>query len=683
MIEPATDTRRPPITPQLALRVAVLGGLAFVLFAVVFFRLWYLQVLSGDQYLQQARDNRVREVRVQAPRGAIVDDAGRTIVANRTATVVALDPEKLPTSERSAAAHWGQLAGRRALRPKGKRGPAVPIPPPTTPQLARLFDRMARTLAMSPRTIQERVVRSLALVPYANVTVKVDVDDPTRNYLSERSELFPGVSVESRYLRKYPQGSLAAQLVGTTGEIDPRELKQKRFKGVPQGTVVGKGGIERSYDQYLRGTDGSTKITIDALGRPKGARAGRDIVPGRQVRTSLNLGLQQTGQKYLAEAIGQTPGFAGAFVAMDPRNGKVLALGSAPTFDPAVLSRPISPATFDKLYGTTNGGQGGAPVFNRAISGAYPTGSIFKPITALAGLATGAITPNTVVDDTGCITIGRNKEKRCNAKSEVLGPVNLRSAISKSSDVYFYKLGLKLNYEPGQPLQKWARRLGLDHTTGIDVPGEFGGLVPDRAWRNRINQAEAACRKKKHHPCGIADGTNRPWSEGDEVNLATGQGDLQATPLQMATAYAALENGGSVVRPHLGVAVEDANGRQLQRIESGTPRKVAFDPANLDAVRQGLHDVTINGTAAPVFKGWPQNRYPVFGKTGTAVRNNQPNDQAWFAAYVPDPKRPIVVVATVENGGFGAVAAAPVVKTMLSKWFNLPIKYTPGTSATL
>jgi penicillin-binding protein 2 len=683
MIEPATDTRRPPITPQLALRVAVLGGIAFVLFAVVFFRLWYLQVLSGDQYLQQARDNRVREVRVAAPRGAIVDSSGRTLVANRTATVVALDPEKLPSTERSAAARWGQLAGRRALRPKGKRGLPVPIPPPTTPELSALFDRLGRTLGMSPRTIQQRVVRSLALVPYANITVKVDVDDPTRNYLSERSELFPGVSVESRYLRKYPQGSLAAQLVGTTGEIDPTELKQKRFKGVPQGTIIGKGGIERAYDPYLRGTDGSTKITIDALGRPKGARSGREVVPGRQLQTSLNLGLQQTGQKYLAQAIAQTPGFAGAFVAMDPRNGKVLALGSAPTFDPAVLSRPISQATYDKLYGTTKGGQGGAPVFNRAIGGAYPTGSIFKPITALAGLSTGLIRPGDVVDDTGCITIGREKREVCNAKKEALGPVNLRTAISKSSDVYFYKLGLRLNPLPGQPLQKWARRLGLGHTTGIEVPGEFGGLVPDRAWRDSINRAEARCRAKKHHPCGIADGTNRPWTEGDEVNLATGQGDLQATPLQMATVYAALENGGSVVRPHLGVAVEDANGRLLQRIEPGASRKIAFDPANLQAVRDGLHEVTTNGTAAPVFKGWPQNRYPVYGKTGTAVRNNQPNDQAWFAAYVPDPKRPIVVVATVENGGFGAVAAAPVVKTILSKWFNLPIKYTPGTSATL
>src|SRR5689334_24701835 len=189
MIDPVPiDERRPPITPQLALRVAVLGGIAFVLFAVIFFRLWYLQVVSGDQYLQQARDNRVRQVSVQAPRGNIVDADGRPLVENRTATVVTLDPEKLPTAERSDAARWGQLAGRRALRPKGKQGPPVAIPAPPTPELDRLINRLARTLGMSPRPIPQRIIRSLALVPYANVTVKVDVDDPTRNYLAERSE---------------------------------------------------------------------------------------------------------------------------------------------------------------------------------------------------------------------------------------------------------------------------------------------------------------------------------------------------------------------------------------------------------------------------------------------------------------------------------------------------------------
>ena len=275
MIDPVPiDERRPPITPQLALRVAVLGGIAFVLFAIIFFRLWYLEVLSGDQYLQQARDNRVRELRVQAPRGDIVDRNGHMLVENRAATVVQLDPESLPTAERNAAATWGQKVTARSRRPKGQKGPLVPLPPPATPHLEARFKSLARVLNMSPKTIQERVVQSLASLPYANVTVKVDVDIPRRNYLVEHPEGFPGIDVERKFLRRYPQHSLAAQLVGSIGEIDDHELKLPRFKGVTQGTVVGQGGLERAYDQYLRGVDGSTKITIDALGRPKSVTAG-------------------------------------------------------------------------------------------------------------------------------------------------------------------------------------------------------------------------------------------------------------------------------------------------------------------------------------------------------------------------------------------------------------------------
>ncbi|MEA2250105.1 MAG: penicillin-binding protein 2 [Solirubrobacteraceae bacterium] len=679
MIDPVSSPERlPPITPQLALRVAVMGGIAFVLFAIIFFRLWYLQVLSGDQYLQQARDNRVRQLRVQAPRGDIVDRNGNVLVENRVATVVTLDPERLPVAERNAAATWGQQMTARGKRPKGQRGPTVPIPAPATADLAARFERLGRVVGMSPGTIQERVVHSLALIPYASITIKVDVDIPVRNYLAERADEFPGVDVQRRYLRRYPEGSLAAQLVGTTGEIDSTELRQKRFKGVPQGTIIGKDGIERAYDQYLRGVDGSTKITVDALGRPKQVTEGRNPVSGRQLETSLDLGLQRTGQKYLAQAIGQGTGTAGAFVALDPRDGKVLALGSNPTFDPSVLSRPISQAQFDRLFGD----KFGAPHFNRAIGGAYPTGSIFKPITALAGLASGVITPSTPIQDTGCIKVGAAHQSYCNAKHEALGTVTMQSAISKSSDVYFYTVGERLNALAGQPLQRWARQLGLDHTTGIDVPGEFGGNVPDAAWRDSVNRAEAVCRARKHRPCGLADGTNRPWTVGDEVNLAVGQGDLQATPLQMAVAYAAIENGGRVVRPHLGVAIQDSGGRLLQRIEPGASRQVKLDPIALQTIQAGLHEATLSGTSADVFRGWPQSQYPVFGKTGTAERGVGHRDQSWYVCYVPDPVRPIVLAVTVENGGFGAEAAAPVARTILSKWFNVPIKFIAGKSQT-
>ena len=679
MIDPVPiDERRPPITPQLALRVAVLGGIAFVLFAIVFFRLGYLQVLSGDQYLQQARDNRVRELRVQAPRGDIVDRNGHVLVENRAATVVQLDPESLPTAERDAAATWGQQVTARTRRPKGRKGPLVPIPAPATPHLDARFKSLARVLNMSPKTIQERVVQSLATLPYANVTVKVDVDVPRRNYLVEHPEGFPGINVERKFLRRYPEHSLAAQLVGSIGEIDDSELKLKRFKGVTQGTVVGQGGLERAYDQYLRGVDGSTKITIDALGRPKSSAPGHDPVSGRSVRTTLDIGLQQTGEKYLDQTITQGPGTAGGFVALDPRDGSVLALGSYPTVNPSILSKPFSQATADRLFGDS----GGAPLFNRAIGGSYPTGSTFKPITALAAMGTGVVQPSDVIDDNGCIKIGTAGQEACNAGKEALGPVNMTSALSKSSDVYFYTMGQRLNALAGQPLQKWARRMGLGHRTGIDTPGEFGGTVPDRAWRDRLNAEEAACRKKKHHPCGIADGTDRPWTEGDEVNLAVGQGDLQATPLQMAVAYSVLANGNHRVRPHLGAAVEDSGGRLLQRIEPGAAQHVTIDPAVRQVILDGLHDGTVHGTSADVWKGWDQSRYPVFGKTGTAQRLNRPNDQSWYVCFVNDPQHPIVVAVTIEDGGFGADAAAPVARTIVSKWFHQPIKYIAGKSKT-
>ena len=679
MIDPVSaDERRPPITPQLALRIAVLGGIALVLFAIIFFRLWYLQVLSGDQYLQQARDNRVRELRVQAPRGDVLDRDGNALVENRAATVVQLDPESLPSAERDAAATWGQKMTARSKRPKGHRGDLIPIPPPATPHLEQRFKSLARVLGMSPKTIQERVVESLAKLPYANVTVKVDVDVPKRNFLVEQPEAFPGVSVERRYVRRYPEGSLAAQLVGSIGEIDDQELKMKRFKGVKQGTVVGQGGIERAYDQYLRGVDGSTKITIDALGRPKSVTAGRDPVPGRSVRTTLDLGVQQTGEKYLRQVIDSGTGSAGAFVAMDPRNGDILGLGSYPTFKPSVFSRPISPAKFDRL----NSDKYGAPLFNRAIAGAYPTGSIFKPITALAAMSTGVVTPDEQIQDSGCIKIGANEEERCNAGHQAMGSVDMTSAISKSSDVYFYTMGERLNPLGGQPLQKWARRMGLGHRTGVDVPGEFGGTVPDRAWRDALNRKEAACRKREHRPCGYADGTNRPWTVGDEVGLAIGQGDVQATPLQMAVAYSTLANGNHRVRPHLGAAVEDAGGRLLQRIEPGSSTPLRIDPVYRDVILNGLHDATLNGTSADVWKGWDQKRYPVFGKTGTAQRNSRPNDQSWYACFVNDRARPIVVVVTVEDGGWGATAAAPIARTIVSKWYDQPVKFVAGDSHT-
>jgi penicillin-binding protein 2 len=622
------DDRRPAITPQLALRVAILGGVALVLFAIVFFRLWYLQVLSGDEYVSQANDNRVREVRIQAPRGDIVDRNGEVLVTNRQATVIQVVPGELP--------------------PEGARRDAF-------------YRRLGKVLRMKPKRLERLVDEGVAELPYANVTVKTDAPRAVLNYLQERKRSYPAVAVTDVYLRRYPHDELAAQLIGTVGEISPEELKSKRFRGVKQGTIVGKDGIEWQYDRYLRGRDGAQLLQVDSMGGYKGELRRRQPVPGQQLKLSLDLKLQEVGQRAIATAGGGLPG---AFVAMDPRNGEVLALGSYPSFDPAVFTRPISQDEYDALASEETG----APLFNRAIAGLYPTGSTFKPITALAALAEGIIDVGTVINDTGCLTVGTTEF--CSPGNRGAGAVALSAALKVSSDVYFYVLGRDLDPRDGEPLQRMAHRLGLGERTGIDLPGEQRGLVPDREWRAEVGEEERKCRKREKVPsCGISD--MRPWSTGDNVNLSIGQGDLQATPLQMAVAYAAIYNDGKVVRPHLGLDIEDSQGRLVQEIEPPPTRTIDIPDDARAAIMEGLHRAASEpgGTSADVFADWPHDRYPVYGKTGTAERGGGRPDQSWYVCFVDDPHRPLVVATTVEGGGWGASSAAPAARQILSQHY--------------
>jgi penicillin-binding protein 2 len=387
-------------------------------------------------------------------------------------------------------------------------------------------------------------------------------------------------------------------------------------------------------------------------------------VSGRSIRLSLDLDLQQAGESAMSRAIAATPGVAGAFVALDPRDGKVLAMGSDPTFDPSVLARPITQARFDALFGE----QAGSPLVDRAIAGQYPTGSTFKPVTALAGMAEGLRTPDTPIVDDACVKIG--EQERCNARHQANGTVALRRALQVSSDVYFYTLGRDLNPIPGQPLQRWARKLGFDHPTGIDLPGEFGGTIPDRAWRDRRNRLEARCRRERHVPaCGIADGTNRPWTLGDEVNLAVGQGDIQATPLQMAVAYSAIANGGRVLRPRLGAAIEDANGRLLQELPASPARRIKLDPRRAP----GHHGRSAHGH---------HRRRDVRGRLLGLEPARLPRVRE--DGHGPDGQGRPVVVRLLRaqrepadrhrrHRGAGRVrrdAAAPVARYMLGEWFG-------------
>jgi len=666
------EDRLSVLNRRLALRVAVLGAVALGLFAVVFFRLWYLQVLSGDQYLAEANSNRVRELRIQAPRGEIVDRNGTVIVRNKQAVVVQIDPSKLPQAERDMAAAWGQAAGRRARRPKGERGDPVRIPPTATPKLRRRYQRLARVLDESASSIHRHVIRSLATVPYSAVRVKTDVSRSVFGYIAERPEQFPGVKMEEIYLRDYPSGELAAQIIGTVGEVSPKQLKQDRYRGVKQGTIVGQEGLERTYDRYLRGTDGIRRVQVDAFGRPFPHDLLRDRQPtgGQQVKLSLDFGLQRSGRRALEEIGGELPG---AFVALDPVNGDVLAMGSYPSFDPNRLTRRITQERYDELYGE----EAGAPRFNRAVSGSYPIGSTFKPVVALGMLQNDHIGLGYTIDDPGRIVVGGQSFQ--NAGAQPFGSVGLVRGLAVSSDVYYYRLGQRAHGLDDDPIQSFARKLGFGAPTGIDLPGEFGGTIPDEEWLDELQRVERECREEQgRRSCAVAD-PDAAWTVGQTMQLAIGQGGFQASPLQVAVAYATIANGGDVVTPHLGLEITDAAGVALQRIETDPARRIDFEDDSLRAVRQGLYGAAKlpGGTSAGIFDDWP-DRFRVHGKTGTAELEGKA-DSSWYAGYVPDGERPIVVVANVEQGGFGEERAARLVCELMAEWYDVNSECSGGS----
>jgi penicillin-binding protein 2 len=722
------EERVRPITPQLAWRVAVLGGFAFVLFAIVFFRLWYLQVLTGQEAVSAARDNRVRKLRIEAPRGDIVDRNGIKLVDTKEAAVVQIVPAAIPASvateaddyrKASAAAENDRLqagdqlaAYKRQLRDDGKkttkaeartrarltrqsrkaRPVAIEPVPPTEPKLIQLYARLGRVIGDSPRTIHNRVIRGLADAPYSNVTIATGVRREEFNYLREYAEKFPGVVVETRDLRDYPHGTLAAQIFGRVFQISPAQLLDKKdYGGIAAGTDIGQSGLEEVYDKYLRGTDGYTKVVVNALGTRDDQRRATVKEPqkGQRLKLTLDYNLEKAGDSALAEAIAaasKNGANAGAYIAMDPRDGSILAMGSQPSFDANIFAKPFSQKTYDYLTSKSTG----APLLDRVTESGYPTGSTFKPVTALATMEGGVISPNKTIDDTGTLTVGPQHYQ--NAKKAAFGPLQMASALTVSSDIFFFTLGWYANdwTHPTQVIQKMARKLGFGAKTDIDLPGEQPGLVPDAAWRDKGFDAYVACTEKAHLAQGSipalfkCGGIDKQWTAGDNINLAVGQGDLEATPLQLAVAYSAIENGGTIVRPHLGAAIEDNLGRTLQEFRTKPRRKVKLDPRYRQVVLDGLRGATTDpkGTSTDVFKGFPK-QYTVYGKTGTAERYPNP-DQAWYACFVKDRNRPIVVIVTVEKGGFGAETAAPAARLILSQWFDVKDRtFHAGASATL
>jgi penicillin-binding protein 2 len=659
----SSTAHTPPISPQMALRVAILGGLALVMFGVIFFRLWYLQVLSGEQYVQEAAANSVRRLPVAAPRGQIFDREGQPIAASTVTNAVQIVPSALPP------------AGR--------------------PRLA-LYRRLGALLGMSARHVQALVEKGRTALPYAPVTIKTDAGRGVLTVLAERQNEFPGVTQQPVSIRSYPYGEMAAQVLGYVGQVSEPELKKRAFQGVQQGTVVGQEGLEYYYDRYLRGRDGVQRVQVNSEGYPEPTRL-QPTPPkaGYSLKITLDLGLQREAEKALLEGIenaraGGKPAVAGAFTAIDPRDGQILAMGSYPSFDPNKFAKPLTKAEYAALEGKagTAGGSEEVPgrLTDRAVNGAYPTGSTFKPFTAMGALEAGVINPSEGLGAGQCIHV--STEQFCNAGKADYGPVGLVEALKVSSDTYFFEVG-ELADKYHEVIQNMARQLGIGHTTGIDLPSEIEGTIPDPAWRARQNRLQEACEHKQHHgTCDIVAEV-RPWSVGDNMDLAVGQGDLLTSPLQMAVAYSTLTNAymhggyGTVVRPHLGMEIDEADGGLVQSLSFPPVRHVHLNYSDLSLVMQGIHEAASQpgGTSADVWAGWDQEQHPVYGKTGTAEHAGK-EDQSWYMCYVGDPNRPIVIAVTVEQGGFGAETAAPIARLMASQWFGKPKKFVSGASKT-
>jgi penicillin-binding protein 2 len=641
------------LTPALALRIGILGAITLTVFGILFFRLWALQVLSGTQYLRAAQDNQLRTIRVEAPRGAILDHKGRVLVRNKEATAVQLWPSDLPDSR---------------------------------PARERLLRRLTRILGVDYGPVA-RDVRRRAGDPLALVTVKQAADEDEVWYVLEHESELPGVRIADTFIRHYPFQSLAAHVLGHVGEIGPDQLKRLRKQGYELGDKLGQGGVEATYDRYLRGQPGRAQLRVDSVGRPRSdMNRMREPQAGYSLRLTLDIELQQAAERALHEAIefaraqdckGCWMANGGAVIALDPRNGEVRALASNPTYQPRVYAGRPNPRELARLVKAREAEQANFPALNRVTQGLYPPGSTWKPVTALAAMQEHLLAPYSTVPCTTSYFAGRDRQEFRNW-TPMNAAMTLPTALGASCDTYFYAVGedfYDLPPERGQPLQAWARRLGFGRPSGIDIGPEEAGLVPTIKWRRETFTNEI----------------DKLWKPGDSIQLAIGQKDLLVTPLQMATFYAFVANGGKLVKPHVASRVEESAAESSQPIVRRSlapppPRPLNVDQGALAAIRDGLYKATHEsyGTASGVFGAFPIS---IAGKTGTAEKARDLGgyvdlvDQSWFCGYGPTDRPELVICGVIENGGFGGAVAAPMTLKIFAKHFGIE-NYVSSAEAT-
>lgn len=663
---PEPGSLRTVFGPQVIARVWTLAVIVCIAMGVLVFRLWFLQVLSSDEFQARADSNQQRVVPIEARRGLITDRHGQELVGNRASLAVGVYPAKLP---------------------KGKRGREIKA-------------TLRRVLGLRLGFIEDKINAS-ATDRYGWVRLKSSVDKQTIFFLREQQ--LPGIEVRDEYERSYPEGTAGAQLMGRVGEITKEQLALPAYAGRDRyqaGDKIGQAGLEARYDDFVKGVNGASTASVDAIGRPvPGAPVQlTQAIPGDTLRTTLDAGLERAAQRSLERGIRDVasvspqplPADVGAVVALDPRTGAVLAMASSPSYDPANFDRNynrilpkqarLGEPSFDPNFPT--------PARNYADEEVFQPGSTFKPFSAIAALQSGKLTPETawpdqkIVDGRYCADPTNKATCRQNFENESSSAVPLVTAITQSVDTYFYEVGDKLFQKSGVgAIPRWAGVFGYGKPTGVDLGGEAAGAVDTaETWKDKqlafIKRFDPQLLVPGNEQ-GLRDATD--WFSGFSLQQAIGQTTVQVTVLQQAAAYAALANGGTLHKPYLADARLDASGRVVQDLRPPPADSVRLpvDRANLDAVREGLLGAAQTGTSAAVFG--PTYPIQVAGKTGTAeIPRKVPGaaepvniENSWYCGYAPADNPQLTVCSFVRNGGEGAKTSAPVVKRVFDAYFGI------------
>ncbi|MFG3099359.1 penicillin-binding protein 2 [Streptomyces sp. NPDC048182] len=640
-------------------RLVVIQILVLSLLATLGGRLWYLQVRQGDEYAAEASGNHVQQVVQPAPRGSILDARGVALADNETRLVVS--------------------ASRTDLLKMRDDGDAV-------------LTKLAGVLGMAPQEVKEKVRLCDAKTPqpcwngspYQPIPITDEATPKQALQIRERAEDFPGISAEPMAVRRYasPGGSNTAQVLGYLSPVTDEEITKAEDTDSPflRSDQVGRSGLERQYDKALRGKAGVTRYEVDNLGRVIGQAEADPGVPGSQLVTSIDARVQRVAEYELNEAMKAArnefdrntgtnyKADAGAVVVMEAKTGRVVAMASNPNYDPNAWVGGISAKDYKKLTGKDSD----YPLLNRAIQGQAAPGSIFKVVSSAAAVEAGYDFDGSY-DCSSSYSVGNQVFK--NFESANNGPISIGRALELSCDTVYYRLAHDQwkkdgGINPKKPhdyFYKAAHQFGLGKETGVDLPNEVTGRVPDRQWKKDFWQAnkDAWCKTGKKDGSYVEKLAYENCLEGnkmragDSINYSIGQGDTLVTPIQMATIYAAISNGGTLYDPSIGKAIVSPDGKQVEQIKPHAHGKLPISKATLGKFDSALAGVATRGTAAWRFGGWPQDKIPMHAKTGTAeVYGKQTT--SWFATYTKDYS----IVMTISQGGTGSGASGPAVRNI-------------------